>query len=176
MTKTWTGCWAGFPLCSVAVTDLLGAESVPQLLEYKPPSLVLSAINEVLWLEEAVAYYSSGCVHQRYVALWCYPPFAVCANNIHCCWLCSWNYLCWGSANDGLDCQPPSSAHVQSQSWLLTSPSTWTGSQCGSMADLCSVLCVPVVVPLIIRSFELSLHSQTSFLSGFCPQSLSFST
>ena len=62
----------------------------------------------------------------------------------------------------------PSSAHVQSQSWLPASHIPHEQGHSGApMADLCSVLCVPVVVPLITRSFELSLHSQTKFALWF---------
>ena len=36
MTKAYTGCWAGPPLCSVVVTALLKVKCVPWLLESNP--------------------------------------------------------------------------------------------------------------------------------------------
>ena len=99
--------------------------------------------------------------------LWCYPPFSVCANNIPCCWLCSWTHLCWGSANDGLECKlhPQQMYSPKADCQQVTSQHE-QGHSVAPMADLCSVLCVPAVVPWSYsRPFELSLHSQIkSFL------------
>ena len=72
-----------------------------------------------------------------------------------------------------------SSAHVQSQSWLPASHiPAWTGSQCGSygrpvLCPVCASSSAPDHTPGPLSS--LCIAKPSSF-SGFCPQSLSFST
>ena len=117
VTRAFTGCSAGPPLCSVVVTVLFGAGLLPSCWRRSPRS-----ISE-LWCEVG----RTGALPLRKEPLSLLPPElstgkctlwrclspVVRAHKVHCCWHCPWPRVSHGNAGylPGVPQAPCSQSH-----------------------------------------------------------------